>query len=146
MDTNENKRPGLTNIHHFALTVTDVEKSVAWYGRVLGLQRLPAPFPHHEAEDQGFGVLMVESTLGFGIGLHHHDANVGEPANEGRTGLDHFALGVPTRQELDTWVAWFDQAGVEHSGVTDMTEPMPYSVVVFRDPDAIQLELVHIPD
>lgn len=73
------------------------------------------------------------------------DAHAEESADEGRTGLDQFALGVPTRAELDAWVAWFDQVGVQHLGVTDMTEPMPYSVIVFRDPDHIQLELIHLP-
>jgi glyoxylase I family protein len=34
---------------------------------------------------------------------------------------------------------------VPHSGVNDKTEPMPYSVVVFRDPDGIQLELMYAP-
>jgi hypothetical protein len=31
------------------------------------------------------------------------------------------------------------------SGVIDTTDPIPYSVVVFRDPDNIQLELIHLP-
>ena len=112
---------------------------------MLGLQRLPTPFPYYQAEDRGFGLVTIEPRLRFGIGLHHHDAQAGESADEGRTGLDHFALGVPTRAKLDAWVGWFDQVGVHHCGVTDMTEPMPYSVIVFRDPDHIQLELIHLP-
>lgn len=32
--------------------------------------------------------------------------------------------------------------GVTHSGVNDVTEPIPYSTLVFRDPDNIQLELI----
>jgi glyoxylase I family protein len=27
----------------------------------------------------------------------------------------------------------------------DTSDPVPYSVVVFRDPDNIQLELIHMP-
>jgi glyoxylase I family protein len=34
---------------------------------------------------------------------------------------------------------------VENSGVVDTDSPMPYSVVVFRDPDNIQLELIYWP-
>lgn len=42
------------------------------------------------------------------------------------------------RVELEAWVARFDELGVRHSGITDA----PYgSVVVFRDPDNIHLEL-----
>jgi hypothetical protein len=35
-----------------------------------------------------------------------------------------------------------DEAGVEHTGIRDEREPFPYSTVVFRDPDNIQLELI----
>ena len=28
--------PGITGIHHFSITVTDVEASLAWYQRLLG--------------------------------------------------------------------------------------------------------------
>ena len=41
--TTSNARPALAGIHHVAITVSDVEASAAWYERVLGLQRLPAP-------------------------------------------------------------------------------------------------------
>jgi hypothetical protein len=37
------------------------------------------------------------------------------------------------RADLDSWVAWLDEQRVEHSGV------------VFRDPDNILLELIHMP-
>jgi glyoxylase I family protein len=43
------------------------------------------------------------------------------------------------------WATWLDELGVEHSGVIDTDKPVPYSVVVFRDPDNIQLELIHQP-
>src|SRR4051795_8777741 len=31
-------RPALAGFHHFSITATDVDASVAWYQRVLGLQ------------------------------------------------------------------------------------------------------------
>jgi hypothetical protein len=34
--------------------------------------------------------------------------------------------------------------GIENSGVVDTAVPVPYSVVVFRDPDNIQLELIYM--
>jgi hypothetical protein len=37
-----------------------------------------------------------------------------------------------------------DGLGVANSGVVDAGDPMPYSVVVFRDPDNIQLELFYM--
>lgn len=136
--------PPSTGLHHFAATVRDVEASAAWYERVLGLQRIPAPFPHWGNEESGHAVVLMHPENGLAIGLHHHVANGGETAHESRTGLDHLAIGVAHHDDLDRWAAWLDESGVEHSGVIDATEPMPYSVIVFRDPDNIQLELAYM--
>jgi catechol 2,3-dioxygenase-like lactoylglutathione lyase family enzyme len=136
--------PPSTGFHHFSPTVRDVEASAAWYERVLGLQRIPAPFPHWGDEDSGHAIVLMHPDNGMIIGLHHHVANDGESAHESRTGLDHLAIGVARHEDLDAWTAWLDELGVEHSGVIDATEPMPYSVVVFRDPDNIQLELAYM--
>ena len=137
--------PAVTGVHHFSPTVSDVEASAAWYARVLGMDRVPVTFPHHDDEDGGFAVLMVEPRSGVTIGLHHHEANLGDGFDERRNGLDHIAFAVADRADLDTWAAWLDEQGVEHSGVRDVTSPMPFATVVFRDPDHIQLELIHMP-
>jgi catechol 2,3-dioxygenase-like lactoylglutathione lyase family enzyme len=137
--------PVVTGIHHLSLTVADVESSAAWYGRVLGLSRVPVTFPHHGDEDGGFAVVMVEPRSGVMIGLHHHEANLGDGFDERRNGLDHISFTVAARADLDTWAAWLDEQGVEHSGVRDTSTPMPFATVVFRDPDNIQLEFVHLP-
>jgi glyoxylase I family protein len=52
---------------------------------------------------------------------------------------------VATREDLDAWVTKLDGLGVEHTGVRDITEPVPFSTLVFRDPDNIQLELIWSP-
>ena len=46
--------------------------------------------------------------------------------------------------DLDAWASWLDSLGVVNSGVVDTGDPVPYSVVVFRDPDNIQLELIYM--
>jgi catechol-2,3-dioxygenase len=58
--------------------------------------------------------------------------------SEFRVGLDHLALAVESRSELEDWVAHFDGHGVWHSAISDRQWG---SVLVFRDPDNIQLEL-----
>ncbi|GAB3316217.1 VOC family protein [Geodermatophilus aquaeductus] len=138
-------RPAITGYHHIGITATDLDASVAWYQRVLGLQPLPMTFPHHGAEESGHAVLLLEPAQGWAIGIHRHVSNPGTPASEAATGLDHFAWAVSSREDLDAWASWLDEQGVEHAGVTDTTDPMPYSVLVFRDPDNLQLELVHLP-
>ncbi len=122
-----------------------MEASAEWYERIFGLNRVPVLFPHHGAEESGYAVLLLDPRSGIAIGLHHHEANPGQPFQENRTGLDHISFGVADRTDLDAWARWLDELGVEHSGVIDTDNPVPYSVLVFRDPDNIQLELFHMP-
>ncbi|HEU0192154.1 MAG TPA: VOC family protein [Mycobacterium sp.] len=133
--------PGINGVHHFSVTVTDVEASAQWYERVFGLQRVPVSFPHYGSEESGYAVLLIDPQSGLAFGLHHHDANRGEAFDETRTGLDHLGFAVADRPALEAWAGRLDSLGVAHSGVIDTDDPMPYSVVVFRDPDNIQLEL-----
>jgi glyoxylase I family protein len=138
----EDTEPGLTGFHHFSATVTDVEASVAWYQQLFGMTRVPVTFPHYGCEETGYAVLLFEPRSGVFIGLHANRANAGEPFDECRTGLDHVSFGVASHDELNAWVARLDELGIEHTGIRDEREPFPYSTVVFRDPDNIQLELM----
>ena len=142
--TDSGTGPAITGVHHFSPTVSDVEASARWYERVFGMTRSPSTFPHHAAEAAGYSVILTDPRSGLVIGLHHHDSNSGEPFAENRTGLDHISFAVAQRSELDDWASWLDKQGVPHSGVISAQSPAPYAVVVFRDPDNIQLELFHI--
>jgi catechol 2,3-dioxygenase-like lactoylglutathione lyase family enzyme len=136
--------PAVTGFHHFSPTVSNVEASAQWYERVFGMNRVPVTFPHHDAEEGGYAVLLMEPRSGIAIGLHHHEANPGQPFQECQTGLDHVSFGVADRASLDAWACWLDELSIEHSGVIDTDKPISYSVLVFRDPDNIQLELFHM--
>ena len=130
----------ITGIHHISITARDVEASAAWYERTFGMTRLPITFPHHDREDTGYAVLMLHDS-GVVLGIHHNVGNDGVPFDESRAGLDHFGFAVADRAELDAWVEKLNDLGIEHSGVRDVTEPVPFATLVFRDPDNIQLEL-----
>ncbi len=78
-------------------------------------------FPHHGSEGSGYVILLLEPGGSWGIGMHHHDGNTGARADETATGLDHFALAVADRGDLDDWARWFDSVDVDHSPVTDVT-------------------------
>ena len=82
------------------------------------------------------------------IVLHRHDTNDGGLFGETTTGLDHAGFVVPTRADLEAWQDHLEANGVVRADVADkpLTQsPIadePYgSVLVFRDPDNIQLEL-----
>jgi catechol 2,3-dioxygenase-like lactoylglutathione lyase family enzyme len=143
MSTEPATAPWTTGVHHFSPTVSDIEASVAWYVKVFGLERVPTAAPHHGDPDGGYAVLLSDPRTGFLIGLHHHEALVAGDFDERRVGLDHIAWGVSERRDLDAWTSWLDWLGISHSGVIETPGARAYSVVVFRDPDNIQLELFH---
>jgi len=130
--------PALEALHHLGLTVSDIERSEAWYTQVLGLERM---FVEDHHGGSGYAVVLNRPGTSLFIGLDHHDGNQGERFDERRTGLDHVAIAVASRDELDRWVEHLDAIGVAHSGVTDVDEPFPFAALVVRDPDNIQLEL-----
>ncbi len=133
--------PAITGIHHFSVTVRDLEASLDWYQRVFRADRVPMQFPHYEREDTGYGVLLVDPRSGLAIGLHTNTGNDGQQFDEARTGLDHVGFNVASREELEAWAAWLDELGVKHSGVRTGDAPFPFATLVFRDPDNIQLEM-----
>jgi glyoxylase I family protein len=124
-------------LNHIALTVTSFDVSIPWYERVFGIK-----YQMEEAHKGGVGKLFADPEWRLTIVLHEHDTNQGEKFAETRTGLDHVGLSVPSRADLEAWQAHFQQLGVTHSPIADR----PYgSVLVFRDPDNIQLELFAPP-
>jgi catechol 2,3-dioxygenase-like lactoylglutathione lyase family enzyme len=128
--------PTVTGVSHVELSVSDAARSAEWYQRVLGLQPLtPLARPDW---GPGLVVTLLHPTAFFGIGLLQHEPCEQGRFSEFRLGLDHLAFAVESRAELEAWVAHLDACGVEHSAIDDASYA---SVVVFRDPDNIQLEL-----
>ncbi len=130
----------LSGIHHLGLTVTNVKESAAWYQRVL---RLEYQFEerHHQSDRGGYTVILGVADGSFSIGMDHHPGNRGEAFDETRTGLDHLSFRVASLADLHAWAAHLDSQAVAHSGVYAM-EGFPISLLTFRDPDGIQLELL----
>lgn len=139
--------PAAARLNHVALTVTDVDASVRWYEGVFGLTyRMDVP---HEG---GVGKLVSDDEFGLVFVLHRHDASRGELFHESHTGLDHVGLGVPTRDDLLAWQEHLAGHGVVRTEVADqpltqspVADEAYGSVLVFRDPDNIQLELFAPP-
>jgi len=129
--------PPITGFHHLSLTVTDLGASAAWYREVFGLQQVM-----EETHHGGRALVFMQPETGVFLGLHAHDGNDGRPFAETRTGLDHVSFSVGSRDELTEWEKTLRDRGVPASPVSDQ----PWgSVLVFRDPDNIQLELCAPP-
>jgi len=127
--------PSISGISHVDLSVTDLAASEQWYREVFGAQPLFGGRNDAHSLDVQY---LIEPSSGVVIGLEQHDDNPGSPFDEKRVGLDHLAFDVDSRAELDAWRDRLDELGIAHS---DITEEEPWDVLVFRDPDNIQLEL-----
>ncbi len=126
------------SVHHLGLTVRDVEVSAGWYMTVLGFMQVGT----FEAPDGARRkVFLRHDGLSVRLGLTQHRDGADEHFDETRVGLDHLAFAVSSRAELDTWAARLDERGVPHSPVADANSIPGAAVLVFRDPDNIQLEL-----
>lgn len=135
--------PAAARLHHVALTVRDLPASVAWYERVFAVQHV-ADIPH----EGGTAQILIDATQSLAFALHTHDAASADEFSERRTGLDHVGLVLPSRDDLVAWQSHLEQHGVQRADKADrpLTQsPIadePYgAVLVFRDPDNIQLEL-----
>ena len=124
---------------HVRLTVSDIDRSRAFYDDVFGLPvAFEVPADADEAtRDQlwwlygGVVYALGDSLLGLRpVGVDRFD--------EDRTGLDHLSFAVDSRADLDAAVAVLDERGIAHGGVKDIGVG---AILEFRDPDGIALEL-----
>ncbi len=132
----------IRGIHHLGLTVRDVDASAAWYQEALGFQRIGEFEP---ADGTRRKIFLRHDGLDVRLGLTQHQAGDQQPFDETRVGLDHLAFTVAGRAELDAWAERLSVAGVTHSPVAPANSIPGAAVLVFRDPDQIQLELFADP-
>ena len=127
--------PTITGFHHLSLTVRDLARAEAFYTKTFGFIRV-LELPDEGGRGEKLVLAHAESRTILGFTMHA--TNDGSQFTEFRTGLDHFALGVADRAQLDEWVARLDELGVPHSAVNET--PIG-SLLTVRDPDGIQVEL-----
>ncbi|MEH3075132.1 MAG: VOC family protein [Quadrisphaera sp.] len=133
-------------IHHVRLSVTDIERSKAFYTALVGAE--PAVDKTAElSSDPGavedpqrfFGGAVFE--LGEQVlGLRPVPAASGQTFSPDRPGLDHISLAVDSRTDLDAASARLAAAGVEHGEVIEIPA-QGIAVLSLQDPDDINLEL-----
>ena len=130
-------QPRIAGVSHVDLSVTDLATSTAWYQELLGMVELFG----HRNDERGYEVkYFIEPNSGVVMGFEQHDANPGSPFDERRVGLDHLSWAVESREELDAWLARLNERGIPHSGIAEQDM---WDVLVFRDPDNVQLALIY---
>jgi glyoxylase I family protein len=116
--------PGL---NHIILTISDVAKSRAFYGDLLGFKLVDIA--------DAFYFVSVGVTF-FLFPSRHLLPN--DRFNEFRIGLDHLSFTAPNEEALHSLAEKLRASGVETQGVQQYHTGNKY--VAFRDPDNIQLE------
>ena len=130
--------PEIVGLAHIDLTVTDRDRSLAWWQDVLGFVLVNR---HH---DETFDANSMMHPSGVVVTvLTHHATTTSDRFDERRVGLDHLAFEATDRDELQRWVEHLDSKGIDHSGIIDIGYG---PTLVFRDPDNFQLELYVTPD
>jgi glyoxylase I family protein len=133
----------LMSVHHLALTVTDVDRSVPWYVRVLDLEEVT----RREEPDTGLRKVLLRSAGDeFSVVLVQHADTGRRGFDERRTGLDHVAFKVGSAAELAEWESRLAEFGVSSQPAAPSRTFEGSRVIVFRDPDGIQLEIWADPE
>ena len=123
----------LRGFHHVALTVSDLDASIAWYESVLGLTtRFREP-----GDERRAAVLQFEDGR-FAVGLVEFADSRDLPFDPHRQGLDHLAFSVDRLEDLHDWADRLGAAGVSHSGVVEIP---PGAILNLKDPDGLALAL-----
>jgi glyoxylase I family protein len=125
----------IKGVSHVSLSVSDLDMSLTFYRDALRLPVLREPY-------EGTVFAGREAMLHAGrvvITLQAHTDNAGEAFDPTRTGLDHLAFHLSSRNDLEDWIEHLDRSQVLHSDVIEVTG---YGwMIELRDPDGIQLEL-----
>ena len=118
-------------VHHFALRVTNPDRSMGFYQNLFGFQIVV------ELPDV---TILSNGTLILGL-RGQQDAERNDRFDEFRVGLDHISFSVGSREELERAVQILDQHGVAHGEIEDLGRDFGLYTLALRDPDNIQLEL-----
>jgi glyoxylase I family protein len=126
----------IKGIHHVTLSVSDLDRTVEWYVRVLGFELF------RRLNHNGLDKAMVRRDGVLVTFVCHGDLAVPGPFNERQAGLDHLSFAVADRAALEAWVDRLDEHHVVHSDIVAGTIG---DLVPFRDPDNIALEFYALP-
>ncbi|NVD37524.1 VOC family protein [Ensifer sp. HO-A22] len=119
--------PALEGILETALYAPDLDGAEAFYGGVLGLQKITRAGNRHVFFRCGPGVLLIFNPA----------ETIKPPLSHGATGQGHMCFRV-AREALDAWKAKLETAGVAIEA--DVAWPNGARSFYFRDPAGNSLE------
>ncbi len=131
--------PRLNGIAHIQLTVTDIERSIPFYRRLLTSMNMTL------VSDTPTSLYGVGGRTGITISPAD-SAHRGESFDQRRPGLHHFCFRMRSREDVDELhaIAQEIDAKIVHPPQQDGFAPGYYSVL-FEDPDGIRIEANYVP-
>lgn len=120
--------PDAAHVGMVRLQVADLERSLAYYQRVLGL---------HPLRREGGLALLGTREDGRGLVELHERPGARPAPQQGRLGLFHFAVLLPDRAALGRFVSNLAATG-ERAGASDH---LVSEAVYLRDPDGLGIEV-----
>jgi catechol 2,3-dioxygenase-like lactoylglutathione lyase family enzyme len=123
--------PDLAGIHHVKIPVTDLSRSLDWYGRVFGFEAR-WEFPDADGAVRGAAGQMP----GLGATLVAFREN--PEAARGCRDFDPVGFAVQERADVEAWAAHLDALRIPHSPLIEATIGW---LLVFNDPDGLELHL-----
>jgi catechol 2,3-dioxygenase-like lactoylglutathione lyase family enzyme len=128
-------------IDHIDLAVADVERSLDFYLRVLGPLGVEEAYRYPSYRGSEEIVYLKVGDTGQVIGLRQAD---GGEHRYYEVGLEHLALSVDTREEVDDAYRRCVAAGVRIHFPPEQDRDIPgYYELFFFDPDGLRIELVY---
>jgi catechol 2,3-dioxygenase-like lactoylglutathione lyase family enzyme len=129
-------------LYHLQINVRDAAVSLPFYRDLLGYLEYRTLY-------------QTDTVAGFsGRGadiwvIATHPAHAGQGFHRKRTGLNHLALRVERREDVDRFQGEFmvpRKLGALYGTPREFPEYRPdYYAVFFEDPDRLKLEVVHVP-
>jgi catechol 2,3-dioxygenase-like lactoylglutathione lyase family enzyme len=127
-------------VDHIDLTVSDLDRSTAFYEKVLGaLGFRPVPNDH--------GVVFGSRFMTIGLYLAAPEER-SIAFHRYRVGLHHLAFKARQRADVDVLHSFLVREGVSilEGGPADYPKYAPgYYALFFADPDGMKIEFVHYP-
>ncbi|MDM9379997.1 VOC family protein [Chlorogloeopsis sp. ULAP01] len=127
-------------INHIALTVSNLERSEAFYNLLLG-------FIGYEQAEKTEQLILWASSNGVITISPSNPKSPNQKHDRYSPGLHHLAFSADSREDVDKLYQKLIEMGVEILDPPFEYDYMPgYYAVYFLDPDGIKLELTHIPN
>lgn len=142
----------LGKMHHFAICVSDMQRSEKFYAAVLthlgyaqGQKMQDAAIKDHVPGKDSF---VIWTGPGGAISIWPASPTRQNKRHEMYApGLHHFALAADSRAQVDDFHRHLQKIGAKILDAPQEYDYMPgYYAMFFADPDGIKLELSHTPD